>query len=191
MYTHEILSFWFKDHGPEDWFKKDDNFDQAITKQFLKTYEDHKKKTVNEIFKAAENHDDNRDHQAEFILAHIILFDQFPRNMFRNTPKAFESDPLALKLVHKMIDTQHDLALDTQKRVFAYMPYMHSEDLQDQQTSVALYEGLKGASENAKFARAHLKVIEDFGRFPHRNKILGRKSSPEEQEYLKTPGAGF
>lgn len=133
-------------------------------------------------------------------LAAIIVLDQFSRNMFRNTPAAFASDPLALRLARDGVSAGEDQALTEIERSFFYLPFEHSESLPDQRDSAHLFERLSAVARPAfsaicasssKYAQSHKQVIEQFGRFPHRNAILGRENTPEEAEYLSKPGAGF
>ncbi|MGB1027954.1 MAG: DUF924 family protein, partial [Rhodospirillaceae bacterium] len=123
-------------------------------------------------------------------LALILILDQFPRNMFRGSPKAFAADAKARWAAEEMIVRGHDTALAPIEQMFAYLPFMHSEELVDQERSIALCERV-GIEANQKSALAHLDLIERFGRFPHRNGVLGRESTPDEIEYLSQPDAGF
>lgn len=175
----DILDFWFAESRQPKWFVKDSLFDQEIINQFLDTYK-----------VAKENQGLNCDDTPENNLAQVILFDQFPRNMFRDTPDAFATDALARSISKKVIEQGGDMDLSPPQRSFLYMPFMHSEDLEEQRYSVSIYEKL-AIQGNLDYAIMHLKVIEEFGRFPHRNKILSRESTEAEKEYLAKPGAGF
>ena len=127
-------------------------------------------------------------------MALIILFDQLPRNMFRNKPEAFGSDHLALECAKKAIEQNFDSSLLPIQRWFIYIPFEHSENLKDQRTCVKLFSSLEHHPESAgtiEYAHRHLEVIERFGRFPHRNVILGRESTKEELEFLQQPGSSF
>jgi uncharacterized protein (DUF924 family) len=133
-------------------------------------------------------------------LAAIVVLDQFSRNMFRGTPEMFAADPLALTLARRLVDTGAHAELAVHERVFVYLPFMHAENLEDQeacvQLMVALVEGSEGrareaVAQNVQFARAHRDIVARFGRFPHRNAILGRVSSPEEIAFLAEPGSSF
>ena len=133
-------------------------------------------------------------------LAMIVLTDQFPRNMYRDTPRAFAFDPLALSMTKQGIDQGDDRALRPIERIFFYMPLEHSESIEDQQRAVALTTDLAAAVSADKrklfegfvgFAKRHHDIVQRFGRFPHRNAILGRSSTPEETEFLKQPGSSF
>lgn len=134
------------------------------------------------------------------VLAAIVVLDQFSRNMFRGSPEMFAADPLALSLARRLVDTGVHAELVTHERVFVYMPYMHAESLEDQEACVqlmtALVEGAEGrarsaVASNVRFAEAHRDIVVRFGRFPHRNAILGRVSSAEEIAFLAQPGSSF
>ena len=172
----EIVSFW-KNAGEESWFKSDPAFDAAVRERFLETYE----AGVAGRFRDWER-------SAEGALALTILFDQFPRNMFRGTPGAFATDKLALDIVKRAIEAGYDRSVPAELHTFFYMPFMHSEELAEQERCVALMEQ-GGKQENIKYAEIHRDAIARFGRFPHRNEILGRTSTPEEIAYLE--GGGF
>jgi uncharacterized protein (DUF924 family) len=120
----------------------------------------------------------------------VIVLDQFSRNMFRNQPQAFAWDPLSLALAQEAVAVGADQELTPQERSFLYMPYMHSESLIIHQVAIKLFEA-NGIEGNLKFEIAHMKIIERFGRYPHRNQILGRTSTPKELEFLKQPGSSF
>lgn len=172
----EIFLFW-KDAGPDKWFKSDPAFDEQVHARFLETYEAGMRGELS-----------HWERSAYGAFALVILFDQFPRNMFRNTPEAFASDEKAKQIAERAIAAGRDKAVDPEVHTFFYMPYMHSEALADQERCVALMEG-SGKQENIKYAEIHRDAIVRFGRFPHRNEILGRKSTPEEIAYLE--GGGF
>ena len=175
----DILSFWFSEKVKPLWFKKDTEFDREIKQRFFDTYQ---------LAKAGEL-DDWRSNP-ESILALIILLDQFPRNMFRSTPQAFATDRQAVELTQYALEKKYEQELSTEKKVFLYMPLMHSEGSEDQAKCVELFQKL-GKEDNLKFAIKHQKIVTRFGRFPHRNKILGRESTPAEQEFLTQPGSSF
>ncbi len=182
----DILDFWFlpkshPDHGSNrpEWFQKNADFDTEITTRFLQAYEQARK---GELL-------DWTEHK-EGTLALIIILDQFPRNMFRGSPKSFETDAKALELARHMQDRGFFDQLVEFEKTFAILPFEHSENLKDQHKSVQLFEEF--ASElQIDYAHKHKVIIERFGRFPHRNEVLGRKSTPEEIEFLKTPGSSF
>lgn len=181
-----IHEFWFgapgsPDHGRnrEAWFKADDAFDAEIRAQFLDDFES-----------AARGDLDSMAEGSVGALALIILLDQFPRNMFRGSARAFATDPKALSIADATVARGLDQALTDIERAFVYLPFEHSERLADQDRSVALYEAL-GDAESLDYAVQHRVIIERFGRFPHRNAVLGRESTPEEEAFLEEPGSSF
>lgn len=178
MYT-EILKFWFEEIEPAQWWKKDVDFDRRLIDRFSGL---HASATRCELF------DWRITPQGR--LAEIIILDQFSRNMFRDTPLAFAHDALALALAQEAVSTGADQALTPVQRSFLYMPYMHSESLKIHEVAVSLFErnGIKG---NLDFELKHKSIIERFGRYPHRNSVLGRVSTAAEIEFLKQPGSGF
>ncbi|MCJ2544382.1 DUF924 family protein [Thermostichus vulcanus] len=194
----EILRFWFGDPaGPEygqprpEWFKKDPEFDQTIQKRFLPVYE---QAAAGQLQVWQEPLDPSGQGSPFSCLALILVLDQFPRNMFRGTPRAFATDPLALQAARQAVAQGLDHQLLPVQRWFVYLPFEHSEDLADQRRSVELFEQLQSdpASQNAiDYARRHLEIIQRFGRFPHRNAILNRPSTAEELEFLQQPGSSF
>ena len=127
---------------------------------------------------------------AQTALAAVIVLDQMSRNMFRDTPRAFATDPLALRVAEAAIARGFDAGLTKDQRMFLYLPFQHSEDRQSQARGRALMASL-GDAEQSKWAEAHRAIVDRFGRFPHRNAILGRASTPEETEFLKQPGSSF
>lgn len=171
----EIYLFW-KDAGPDKWFNADPAFDEQIRARFLETYEAGMRGEL-----------DHWERSAYGAFALVILLDQFPRNMFRGTPQAFASDEKAKQIADRAIAAGRDKAIDAEVHTFLYMPFMHSEALADQERCVALM-ARSGTQENIKYAEIHRDAIARFGRFPHRNEILGRKSTPEEIAYLKDGG---
>jgi uncharacterized protein (DUF924 family) len=179
MEPGEILHFWFGQLGPARWFKPDPALDEEIARRFGAVYDELRRGVA----------DDWRI-SAQGILAAIIVLDQFSRNMFRGTPRAFATDSAALCLATMAIDTQLDRSLSTSERQFLYMPFQHAEDRAIQTRSVQLFETL-GDADVLDYARRHRSVVERFGRFPHRNAILGRASTAEEIEFLKQPGSSF
>lgn len=171
----DIVHFW-RDAGPERWFRKDDIFDAAIRARFLATWEDGAAGRLQDW----ETTDDGT-------LALIILLDQFPRNMFRNDARAFSSDALALATAKRAIERAVDLRVEPAMRSFIYMPLMHSEALADQYRCVTLFQNLGNAS-GIKFAHIHADIIRRFGEFPHRNAVLGRNTTKDEQDFLDSGG---
>lgn len=177
----EILHFWFEETSPAQWFQKNDIFDGQITDRFLVTYE-----------MAANGLCDGWSVDPDGCLALCILLDQFPRNMFRNSGRAFATDNKALLIAKHTVSKGFDQILPPIQRRFIYLPYEHSEKLADQKKSVTFFEGMKEEDPvGYDYALRHYDVIERFGRFPHRNKILGRENTQEEEEYLAQPGTGF
>ena len=178
-WVHDVLRFWFEELEPAAWFKKSDATDDLIRDRFAAVH-----RTVSEtpIEQLA------TDQQTA--MAAILVLDQFPRNMFRDTPAAFASDAKALELARLVVDRGLDRELEKDWRVFLYLPFEHSESLADQDTCVALMALLDDA-EYDRYAAAHRDVIREFGRFPHRNRILGRQSTAAEEAFLAKPGSGF
>ncbi|MBC7741245.1 MAG: DUF924 domain-containing protein [Bdellovibrionaceae bacterium] len=175
----DTLNFWFDKAHQKLWFAKDENFDLQIKQRFEVVYQEALLEKT-EFWRSS----------AQGRLAEIILLDQFPRNMFRNTPKSFAADSIALNRAQAAIESGDDLKLTTQERAFIYMPFMHSEDKKIHARAVQLFS-LKGLEENLKFELLHKKIIDRFGRYPHRNQILSRKSTPEEIEFLKEAQSSF
>jgi len=170
----DVVGFW-RDAGPTRWFRKDDTFDTAFRQRFEAA---HEAAAAGSLASWADT--------ADGALALVILLDQFPRNAFRDTPRMFATDDQGLAVADAAIRAGFDLAVDPPLRPFFYMPFMHSERLADQQRCVTLATPLGGAT--LQFARIHLEAIERFGRFPHRNALLGRTTTPEEQAYLDAGG---
>ena len=200
-----VLEFWF---GPDAsstpatgiadkqsslWWSKNPSIDQEITHRFATT-----------TGAAVKGELDHWAASPRGLLALIILTDQFPRNMYRDTPEAFSCDPVALSFARQCVASAAAQQLRPIERVFAYLPFEHSEEFTDQQESVALYQALLESladsatpeelelfNNSCDFARRHQEIIERFGRFPHRNRILGRHSTDEEVAFLKQPGSSF
>lgn len=175
----EILGFWFEETGPSKWWAKDDDFDRLIRGRFSEV---HARATRCELFAWRA--------EAGGRLAEIIVLDQFSRNMFRGSPLAFAGDALALALAQEAISAKTDEALSATERSFLYLPFMHSESPRIHEVAMVLYRqnGIQG---NLDFEIKHKQIIDRFGRYPHRNDILGRQSTDEEIEFLKQPGSGF
>lgn len=189
--TRAVLDFWFlppdhPGHGAyrPEWFRKDDAFDAAIRERFGSA--------VEAALKPAPG-----TGSEEALLACILLLDQFTRNIFRGTPRAFAGDAQALAIATTLVAAGRDKNLSPFQRWFAYLPFEHSESLLEQERAVALFAGLRREMQNETFDSAydyalrHREVIVRFGRFPHRNAILGRASTPEEIEFLQQPGSSF
>lgn len=180
-FQKDILDFWFVETQPPQWFQVSDDFDQIITDRFSGSYN-----------MGVRGELDDWQNNADGALALCVLLDQMPRNMFRGTPKAFETDNKALVIAKYALSKGLDQVLTLQKRRFLYLPFEHSENVNDQRRSVELFEKIKDDDPlGYDYALRHLKVIEQFNRFPHRNKILGRDNTPEEEEHLAQSGAGF
>jgi uncharacterized protein (DUF924 family) len=194
----DVLHFWFGDVdalGRSDvmhsrrWFMKDDAFDREIAARFGQTYAD---------VRAGQREgwlDDPRGR-----VAYVIVLDQFARNMFRGTARAFEGDRQALAAAIEGVARHDDAALTVNERSFLYMPYMHSEEIGMQDRSVALFTELRDTAPSelrgslvaaVQYAEKHREIIARYGRFPHRNAVLGRASTPEEQAFVAQPGSGF
>ena len=175
--SKDIIAFW-RDAGPKKWFAKDDAFDADIRTRFLDAHH-----------AAARREHEALMENADGALALILLLDQVPRNVFRDSGHAFATDPLARHYAERAIAAGFDRAVDPMLRIFVYLPLEHSESLADQDRCVALVEAM-GDAEYLKYAEAHRDVIRRFGRFPHRNRALGRVNTPEEQAWLDA-GGGF
>lgn len=178
-WVDEVLDFWFSESTAEDWFRKDDALDDLMRRRFLAL---HQALMQEPVMADGTN--------PRVILAKIIVFDQFSRNMFRGTPRAFASDTLALTLARSAVNHGLDRDMTKDERLFLYLPFEHNENIDDQRLSVALIEKL-GDAELTHYAVAHRDIINRFGRFPHRNAILGRVSTGEEVEFLTQPGSSF
>jgi uncharacterized protein (DUF924 family) len=186
----EILDFWFGREGDEGygefreaWFTKDPEFDREVWDRFEGAYEE-----------AAAGRLDHWKDEAQSCLALIILLDQFTRNMFRGDPKTYATDDKAREAARHAVEHAYDRELSPYGRLFVYLPFEHSEDLEDQRFSVELFRGLAaemGSEDLLGYAVRHLEIIERFGRFPHRNEILGRATTPEEAEFLRGPDSSF
>ena len=182
-----VLDFWFDgEREREEWFRKDDAFDASIGQRFGATID----AALAGSLDAA-----HWDATPEGALARIVVLDQFTRNVFRGTSRAFAGDAQALATARALVARGDDLRLRPVQRQFAYLPFEHSESLDDQREALRLFAGLgRDAPALAgllEWAQKHFVIIERFGRFPHRNAILGRASTAEELEFLKGPGSGF
>lgn len=173
-WVQQILDFWFTEVKPEQWFAVDPALDEQIRSRFLDLHAALKSQVP------AEARED-----ARAALAAIILFDQFPRNMFRGRREAFATDSLACALTRNAVEREFDQVLDKDERRFLYMPLMHSEILADQEWGVSLFRSLDDP-ESLRYAIEHRDTIARFGRFPHRNQVLGRESTAEEEEFLRS-----
>jgi len=175
----DILRFWFAEIAREQWFKKDVAFDQRLRARFLMVHERVAALPVASCLP-----------DAQTAVAAVIALDQFPRNMFRGTPRAFATDARARELAETAIAKGFEAALTNDQRMFLYLPLEHAEDASAQARCVELM-GALGDPELGRYAVAHKDIIDRFGRFPHRNAILGRESTAEEIEFLKGPGSSF
>lgn len=174
-----IIDFWFNAIDSKMWFKKDDNFDLLLTAQFSQ---------LNTAASKGELH--HWRTSAEGRLAEIIVLDQFSRNIHRDSPLAFASDPTALVLAQEAVSQGCLNQLDPIKQSFLLMPYMHSESEAIHEIAVDLFKQT-GLDKTIDYELKHQAIILQFGRYPHRNKILGRDSTDEELEFLEKPGSGF
>lgn len=174
-----VLAFWFEELQPADWFVKSEALDQTLRDRFSEL---HQAAVACELF-------DWRTTPRE-CLAEILVLDQFSRNMFRDTPAAFASDALALALAQQAVQQGMDQELSVTERAFLYMPYMHSESRLIHRQAVKLFSQ-PGLENNLDFEIRHKQIIDRFGRYPHRNAILGRVSTEEEQTFLQQPDSSF
>jgi uncharacterized protein (DUF924 family) len=179
MTADTIIQFWFEECEPRQWFEKDTVFDALIRERFEAT---HRAVRHAELFAWRTS--------AAGRLAEIIVLDQFSRNMYRDTARAFAFDRLALVLAQEAVARGADGELPVAQRAFLYMPYMHSESLVIHEQAEHLFNQ-SGLEYNLKYELQHKRIIERFGRYPHRNAILGRESTPAEIEFLKLPGTAF
>lgn len=169
-----LIEFWFSDDVSQYWFNAPLSFDQQLLESYADLWEQGKNGAL----------DDWCEH-ADGSLALVILLDQFPLNMFRGTAKSFSTEAQSLLVAANAIDRQFDIDMPLQHKAFLYMPFMHSENLDDQAHALQLFDR-PGLESNFRFARHHYGIVEQFGRFPHRNEILGRESSMAEIEYLNS-----
>lgn len=172
-WADDVLAYWLETIGPDGWWDAGESHDAEITRRFEGLWREQRYRDASEFLASPRP-----------ALAAIILFDQFPRNMFRDEAQAFATDPLARAIADGAIARSYDEEIDREPRQFLYMPFMHSEDLADQDRAVALFEKL-GLEDNLKFAKLHRDLIARFGRFPHRNAALGRETLPSEKEAVE------
>ena len=176
---HEVLDFWFDELSDDQKWVKDPKIDAEIGKRFGRL---HTKAAKGELFEWRQEHLGR--------LAEIIILDQFSRNIYRNDPRAYASDDMALVLAQEAVAGKTHEGFTQRKKHFLYMPFMHSESLVVQKEGLKYFEELD--SDNAlQFMHQHMAIIERFGRYPHRNKVLGRRSTDEEKKFLKMPNSSF
>jgi uncharacterized protein (DUF924 family) len=175
----KIIEFWFEEIDPSKWWVKDESFDQLLRDRYLGL---HAQANRCELYEWRQTPLGR--------LAEIIVLDQFSRNMFRDTAESFSSDSLALALAQEAVSIGIDKELDSKQKSFLYMPYMHSESLKIHQQAVILYDQ-EGMENNLEFEYKHKQIIEQFGRYPHRNEILERISTGQELSFLQQPGSSF
>ncbi len=171
----EILDFW-RDIGPSGWYRKDEATDRTITERFGAAHAEAAKGGLKHWLETAEG-----------ALAYVILLDQLSRNMFRNDPQAFAQDDLALAAAKASVARGDDAKIGPPLGEFFYLPFMHSENIDDQRRCVELFRA-SGNADSLKYAIIHLDIIEQFGRFPHRNPVLGRETTAEEKTFLDSGG---
>jgi uncharacterized protein (DUF924 family) len=171
----DVLTFW-RNAGETRWWTKDAAFDAEIRERFLDLWH-----------AAAAGRCADWEASDDGALALVIVLDQFPRNMFRDDPRTYATDPLAREVARRAVDRGVDVRLAEDLRGFLYMPFMHSEHLADQERCIALF-AKTGNAESAKYAAHHADIIRRFGRFPHRNRLLGRSTTAEEQAFLDAGG---
>ena len=175
----DVIRFWFEETAPKQRFQKDPDFDKLVRERFGKL---HRRASRGLLYTW-------REHPLD-ALAEIIVLDQFSRNMFRDSPKAFAQDVLALVLAQEAVRRKLDTELAPLHKAFLYMPFMHSESAEIHEIALYLFDQ-PGLEENYNYEVKHKEIIDRFGRYPHRNSILRRKSTPEEREFLKQPGSSF
>lgn len=179
MTPETILGFWYYELKPKQWWMKDPQLDTTIANRFGAI---HANASRCECFSWRDT--------AHGRLAEIIVLDQFSRNIFRNQPQAFASDPLALALAQEALSLKVETGLNVEEKLFLFLPFMHSESLAIHDIALELFKE-PGLEDNLEYEKKHRAIIERFGRYPHRNAILGRKSTQEELEFLKQPGSSF
>jgi len=175
----DLITFWFEEINPEDWWKGDDQFDRLIKDRF---FEVHSAASRCELFPWRE--------MPMGRLAEVLALDQLSRHIYRGTPAAFAFDSMALALAQEAVRAQAQKHFSTAQKAFLYMPFMHSESSRIHEIAIGLF-GEPGLERHLQFELRHKFIIDRFGRYPHRNKILRRESTPEEEEFLKQPGSSF
>ncbi len=179
MNPDEVIRFWFEEIAPNRWWVLDAAFDGALAERFGAT---HAAAARCELYAWRE--------QPAGRLAEVVVLDQFSRNIYRDDPRSFACDPMALCLAQEAVQTGADKAIPKERRVFLYMPFMHSESPVIHEWAMSLFASL-GSESNLESERRHKAIIDRFGRYPHRNRILGRASTPEELDFLRQKGSSF
>jgi uncharacterized protein (DUF924 family) len=180
MKPQQVLDFWFGEQAREMWWDKSDRFDALVRATLGEAHAEAAAGGLRDWTEAPDP-----------CLALVILLDQVPRNVFRGTPRAFATDAQAREVARLAVDRGFDQGMDVDRRTFLFLPFEHSEDIRDQRLMVELTQARIGPGNALDYALKHLEIIERFGRFPHRNAILGRPSTEEEIEFLKQPGSSF
>ncbi|MEZ9523849.1 DUF924 family protein [Enterovibrio norvegicus] len=175
----KVLTFWFEELTPKDWFSKNDELDKQIAQRFGEVLEQASRAELFDWRSSAKGR-----------LGEILVLDQFSRNIYRDTPKAFAQDPLALALAQEAINLGIERELSEIERTFMYMPYMHSESQKVHKDAMQLFNSLED-KQSYEYEIKHKEIIDRFGRYPHRNAILGRECTEEETTFLTQPGSGF
>ena len=173
----DVLHFWFEETKPYQWFRRDDRFDEAIKSRFGAMHEAATRGRL-DVWRA----------HPVYSLSLILILDQFSRNLYRDTPKAFAQDAQALEVAREALARRFDHLVNDQRKAFFYMPLMHAEDLSVQEECVALFKARLPTGMNLPYAIEHRDIVKRFGRFPHRNKTFERTSTPEEIAFLKAGG---
>jgi uncharacterized protein (DUF924 family) len=177
QWPDEVIRFWFEEIKPQAWFERNAQVDASIQQRFAGLHDAVSRAPLEDLIA-----------DPRTALAAVIVLDQFPRNLFRNSPRAFATDAMALAISRQAIERSWDQRLSNEQRLFLYMPFQHAEDRNVQARSLELFAAL-GDAQSLDYARQHQAIIDRFGRFPHRNVALGRSSTPEEIEFMKThPG---
>jgi uncharacterized protein (DUF924 family) len=174
-----VLDYWFAEETKPKWFEASTAFDDELRQRYARAWD-----------AARQGELDHWTGTPDGLLALVLLLDQIPRNIHRGTPKAFSTDPLARHWAKWAVEQGMDQGLSAEQRQFLYLPFMHSEALEDQEHGMALYTAL-GMQSALDYMRQHRDIIARFSRFPHRNEVLGRISTPEETEFLTQPGSRF
>lgn len=179
MLWQPVIEFWFNELTPQQWWVKDPTLDRVIKQRFESLLIEAKLRRLAQW-----------RFQPRGRLAEIIVLDQFSRNIYRGLSQAFAADTFAVQLTMAAIEQGDDRSLTREERLFLYMPLMHSEDPETHEIAIEVFSAL-GLEENLEYERRHKAIIDRFGRYPHRNEILGRESTPEELAFLKQPGSSF